>query len=178
MITHTKAYFLLPVLCTLLLTGCQEDRVANAQAQMDAIRAKPPLPVPPAPTFTPVANYAYSSGRLKSPFVPASVANELRVMAGRRVYPNLSRPLQPLETYALEELVMKGTLKTSGKIVALIKTPDGQIEQIRRGNYMGKNHGRVTSITADRVSLVEIVPDGQDGYIERPRIIVLHGTVE
>jgi type IV pilus assembly protein PilP len=32
---------------------------------------------------------------------------------------------------------------------------------------MGKNFGRVRDVTEAKVSLVEIVPDGRDGWVER-----------
>lgn len=157
------------------LYGC-ESRVENAEAKMQEIRNQPPLPVEPPPTFAPVPNYNYAGYQLKSPFVPSSIANELRVMAGKRVYPNLSRPSQPLENYTLEQLLMKGSMRNqAGNIVALIRTPDGEIEQVQKGSYMGKNHGRIVAIDPNQIALIEIVPDGQDGYIERPRTLILHG---
>lgn len=157
------------------LMGC-ESRVENAASKMQEIRNQPPLPVEPPPTFVPVPNYSYAGYHSKSPFVPASIANELKVMAGKRVYPNLARPLQPLESYTLEQLFMKGTMRNAtGTIVALIRTPDGGLEQVQKGSYMGKNHGRIVDIQPNQIALVEIVPDGQDGYIERPRTLILHG---
>jgi len=57
----------------------------------------------------------------------------------------------------------------------LIQTPDGEIERIQRGSYMGMNHGRVINITPTQIDLVEIVPDGREGYVERPRSLVLLG---
>ncbi|MFU8926188.1 pilus assembly protein PilP [Acinetobacter puyangensis] len=165
-------------LAALVLGGC-ESRTENAMIKMQEIRNQPPLPVEPPPTFTPVPSYSYSSFQLKSPFVPTSIANELRVMSGKRVYPNLARPLQPLESYALEELLMKGTMRgASGNIIALVRSPDGEIEQVQKGSYMGKNHGRIVGITANEISLIEVVPDGQEGFIERPRNLVLYGDAQ
>lgn len=163
------------VLLTIFMVGC-ESRTDQVQVKMQDIRSQAPLPVQPPPEFTPVPNYSYGGYQLKSPFIPTSLANELRVMAGKRVYPNLSRPLQPLESYALEDLIMKGTLRdASGNIVALIRTPEGELEKVQNGSYMGQNHGRVVSINPNQMELTEIVPDGQDGYIERPRTLILHG---
>lgn len=159
----------------ILMTGC-ESRTDQVQVKMQEIRNQPPLPVQPPPTFTPVPNYSYSGYQLKSPFIPTSLAEELRVRAGKRVYPNLSRPLQPLENYALEDLIMKGIMRdAAGNIVALVRTPDGELEKVQRGSYMGQNHGRIVTINPNQMELLEIVPDGQDGYIERPRTLVLHG---
>lgn len=168
----------LAVMLVTLLTGC-EVRTEQVEVKMQEIRNQQPLPVEPPPEFTPVPSYSYAGYQIKSPFIPTSLDSELKVMAGKRVYPNLSRPLQPLENYALEALIMKGTMRnTAGNIVALIRTPDGELERVESGSYMGQNHGRIVKITPNQIDLLEIVPDGQDGYIERPRILILHsGTV-
>ena len=44
--------------------------------------------------------------------MPSSLAAELKIMAGKRVYLNLSRQLQPLESYAIESLNMKEYART------------------------------------------------------------------
>ncbi len=157
------------------LLGC-ESRIDEVQTKMQEIQSATPLPIEPPPVFTPVPSYSYASFGTKSPFVPTSIARELQVMAGKRVYPNLARPTQPLEEYVLEELLMKGTMTSaSGRIVALIQSPAGEVERVQIGSYMGKNHGRIVAINPNQISLLEIVPDGQDGYIERPRTLILHG---
>ncbi len=108
--------------------------------------------------------------------MPSSLAAELKIMAGKRVYPNFSRAPQPLENYALEALNMKGSMRNNrGQILALIQTPDHQIERVQVGNYMGMNQGRITHISPTQIDLVEIVPDGREGYVERPRTLVLIG---
>ena len=165
----------LSLLLGMLLVGC-DSRIDAVNEQMANIRNQPPLPIEPAPIFSPVPTFNYSAHQLKSPFLPSSLAAELRVMAGKRVYPNLSRQLQPLESYAIESLNMKGSMRSQAwQIVALIQTPDGEIERIQRGSYMGVNHGRVVNITPTQIDLVEIIPDGRDGYVERPRSLVLIG---
>ena len=71
---------------------------------------------------------------------------------------------------------MKGSLRSqSGRITALIQTPDGEIERVQRGSYLGVNHGRVVNITPTQIDLLEIIPDGREGYVERPRSLILLG---
>ncbi|MGB9191825.1 pilus assembly protein PilP [Acinetobacter haemolyticus] len=167
--------FSLSLMLGLLLVGC-DSRIDAVNEQMANIRNQPPLPIEPAPVFPPVPTFDYAAHQLKSPFLPSSLAAELKIMSGKRVYPNLSRQLQPLESYAIESLNMKGSMRSqSGQILALIQTPDGEIERIQRGSYMGMNHGRVVNITPTQIDLVEIVPDGREGYVERPRSLVLIG---
>lgn len=165
----------LSLMLGVLLVGC-DSRIDAVNEQMANIRNQPPLPIEPAPVFPPVPTFDYAAHQLKSPFLPSSLAAELKIMSGKRVYPNLSRQLQPLESYAIESLNMKGSMRNqSGQILALIQTPDGEIERIQRGSYMGMNHGRVINITPTQIDLVEIVPDGREGYVERPRSLVLIG---
>jgi type IV pilus assembly protein PilP len=167
--------FSLSLMLGLLLVGC-DSRIDAVNEEMANIRNQPPLPIEPAPVFPPVPTFDYAAHQLKSPFLPSSLAAELKIMSGKRVYPNLSRQLQPLESYAIESLNMKGSIRSqSGQILALIQTPDGEIERIQRGSYMGMNHGRVVNITPTQIDLVEIVPDGREGYVERPRSLVLIG---
>ena len=159
----------------LLLAGC-ESRIDVVNQEMANIRNQEPLPIEPAPDFVPVETFNYAAHSLKSPFLPSSLAAELKIMAGKRVYPNLNRQLQPLESYALETLNMKGSMRNqSGQTLALIQTPDGEIERIQRGSYMGLNHGRVVNITPTQIDLIEIIPDGREGYVERPRSLILIG---
>ena len=157
------------------LTACN-SKTEEVEQLMKEIREQTPIKVPTPPSFESMPNYSYVSNHHRSPFIPTSLAHELKVMAGKQVFPDLQRPLQPLESYALEELYMKGTIRSkSGKIIALISTPDRHVEQLQVGHYMGKNYGRVVNITANEIHLLEVLPDGRDGYIERPRTMILHG---
>lgn len=159
----------------LVLVGC-DSRIDAVNMEMVNIRNQQPLPIEPAPVFPPVPTFNYAAHQLKSPFMPSSLAAELKIMSGKRVYPNFSRQSQPLESYALESLNMKGSMRNqSGQILGLIQTPDGEIERVQVGNYMGMNQGRIVKITPTQIDLVEIITDGREGYVERPRSLVLIG---
>lgn len=159
----------------LVLVGC-DSRIDAVNMEMVNIRNQQPMPIEPAPVFPPVPTFNYAAHQLKSPFMPSSLAAELKIMAGKRVYPNFSRQPQPLESYALESLNMKGSMRSqSGQTLGLIQTPDGEIERVQIGNYMGMNQGRIVKITPTQIDLVEIIPDGREGYVERPRSLVLIG---
>jgi type IV pilus assembly protein PilP len=41
------------------------------------------------------------------------------------------------------------------------------------GNFMGQNYGRILSITETEIRLLEVVPDRNGGYLERPASIGL-----
>lgn len=159
------------------LVGC-DSRIDAVNQQMAEIRNQPPLPIEPAPIFTAVPLFNYAAHQLKSPFMPSSLAAELKIMAGKRVYPNFNRQPQPLESYALESLNMKGSMRGKSNTIALIQTPDAQIERVQVGSYLGMNQGRIIKISPTQIDLVEIVPDGREGYVERPRTLVLIGPAQ
>ena len=169
-----KPVVLLCSLCVVvLLAGC-ESRIDVVNARMQQINAEPPLPVPPPPVFLPIPTYGYSAQQLRSPFMPPSLAQELQTMAGRRVMPDLARPPQYLEQFPLESLRMRGTLtRASSPLFALVEDPDGVVTRVQAGNYMGRNFGRITAVTPSQITVVEIVPDGRDGFVERPRSLVM-----
>ena len=70
---------------------------------------------------------------------------------------------------------MVGTLKRpEGSLFALVQDPDGGLHRVQEGNFMGRNHGKILSVGAVKIDVIEIVSDGQEGWIERPRTIVLN----
>lgn len=168
-----KIKLLVVSLTSLLLVACS-SRVDLVNQQMQEIHNQPALPVPPAPVFLPVPAFIYAAQQLRSPFMPPSLALELKVMGGKRVMPDLSRPPQYLEQFPIEALIMKGTMKKpKGALYALIQTPEGGVVSVQKGNYMGKNYGRIVDITPSQITVVEIVPDGRNGFVERPRNLVM-----
>ncbi|NHB56758.1 pilus assembly protein PilP [Acinetobacter sp. 194] len=173
-----KLKYMIGAVVGISLVGCS-SQIDVVNQEMANIRSEPPGRIEPAPEFPPVPTFAYSAQQLRNPFYPSSLANELKVMSGKKVYPNLSREPQPLEEYALESLNFKGSMKgKSGAIVGLIQTPDREIERVQLGSYLGLNQGRIINISPTRIDLLEIVPDGSDGYIERPRSLVLLGPID
>jgi len=154
-------------------SGCS-SRVDSVSSEMKQIHSEPTLPITPAPVFLPVPTFTYAAQGLRSPFLPTSLAEELKVMAGRHVMPDLNRPPQFLEQFALETLHMRGTIHNlKGPLFGLIEDPQGGVMRVQVGNYIGKNYGRIVGITPTQINLIEVVPDGRDGFVERPRSLVM-----
>ena len=68
---------------------------------------------------------------------------------------------------------MVGVLKRGGEAWALVRDETNNINRVTVGNYMGRNHGRISSITDTQSDVVEIVPTGDGGWLERPQSILL-----
>jgi type IV pilus assembly protein PilP len=68
---------------------------------------------------------------------------------------------------------MVGTLKVGSNFFGLVQSKDGLVHKVQPGNYLGTNDGKITEITGGKISVVEIIPDGLGGYIERPASLAL-----
>jgi len=75
---------------------------------------------------------------------------------------------------------MVGTLQRTeeGTLYALIRDNEGGIHRVTVGDYMGQNYGRVESVTETRIQLREIVGDGDEGWVRRPRTLTLSSQEE
>ena len=75
--------------------------------------------------------------------------------------------------FALDSLKMVGTVGVGAKMEVLIKDPGGVIHRVHTNEYMGQNYGHITAISEDHIDLVELVSNGNGGWMERPASIAL-----
>jgi type IV pilus assembly protein PilP len=164
------------------LTGCESSEQAELQQWMAEQRnaAKPKVePLPEPGKFSP---QAYNQEGAIEPFSNQKLTQALKrdstqatANAGL-IAPELSRRKEPLEASPLDAVIMVGSLIKTGQPVALVRV-DNLIYQVRAGNYLGQNYGRVTKVTETGLSLREIVQDAAGEWIERPATLqLLEGT--
>ena len=116
--------------------------------------------------------------RLVQPFSDEKLASVLKgseatpVANSALIAPELDRRKQPLEAYPLDTMSMVGSLNRQGQLVALVKV-DNLLYQVRPGQYLGQNYGRITKISETEVVLREIVQDAVGEWIERPAALQL-----
>ena len=68
---------------------------------------------------------------------------------------------------------MVGTIGAGNGLVALLMAPDKVTYKVSAGNYVGQNDGRITGVYTDRIEIVELVPDGAGGWLERQAKVAL-----
>ncbi len=78
----------------------------------------------------------------------------------------INRRKEPLEAYPLDSMSMVGSVVKQGRQHALLRV-DNLLYQIKTGDYLGQNYGKVTKITETDVSLREVVQDAAGEWIER-----------
>ena len=158
-----------------LLTACSSsNEFGELQAKMAEIKARPRGRIEPPPDFKPIAPVAYAAHQFRNPFIAPTQDGDDIMPVGRKVEPDLTRPKEYLERFPLDSLRMQGVItKEVGPLFALLQDPTGATNTVKVGDYVGKNFGRVIEVTYTQVSVMEVVPDGQEGWVERPRSIKL-----
>ena len=161
-----------------LLAGCAGGSFEDIDAFMAEVKAKPAGIIKPIPPFKAYKAFTYSATGLRSPFErPIEVEEIARLQVSTTVKPDENRTREYLEQFSIDSLEMVGTLQQSGTLWALMRDQTGGVHRVTTGNYVGKNHGRIVEATDSYLSVVEIVPNGVDGWVQRPRTIKLK-TVE
>jgi type IV pilus assembly protein PilP len=130
------------------LTACSsaDDDLARF---IDDTKKEPGGRVEPLPEVKPYETFTYADAEMRSPFLPSSPSTGAG-SAGLR--PDSKR----------------------NREYGLVKTKDGLVHRVSSGNYLGQADGKITDITPSKISLVEIVPDGLGGYMERPAGLALN----
>ncbi|UVE19660.1 type 4a pilus biogenesis lipoprotein PilP [Pseudomonas sp. LS44] len=156
------------------LAGCGSGSdFADLQGYMDEVRARPKGSIEPLPKFQPYEAFTYSAAALRSPFQPPIKIDLIsRSKGSRDIKPDETRVRQFLEGFNIEVFEMVGTLSNNGGMFALVNGAGG-VHRIKVGDYLGRNNGRIVAIDEAKVDVLEIVPDGEGGWLERPRSLSL-----
>lgn len=158
----------------LALAACSADH-DELRAWMDQQRreAKPNVtPLQPPKKFDP---QPYTAAQAVDPFSGQKLTVALKQEARQ---PNsllaaeLNRRKEPLEAYPLDSMSMVGSVNRQGRPYALLRV-DQLLYQVKVGDYLGQNYGRVTKISETEVALREIVQDAAGEWIERPAALQL-----
>lgn len=162
-------------LSSLFMVGCsQSGDHADLRRFIDAEKARPAGRIDPIPTYPPYENFIYSAVSKRSPFdKPIDIQRRVYVQGDSAVKPDFTRTKEHLEGFDVGSLVMVGTLKRGEMLWALLRDANGEIHRVSKGNYVGNNHGKIMSVENTKIELVEIVSDGLDGWVERPRLLAL-----
>ena len=162
----------------LLLASCSSSDEEQLQQwmteQRNQIRSK--VERLPEPTkFTP---QAYTQEGAIEPFSNQKLAQALKRDSNQStanaalIAPELARRKEPLESSPLDSVTMVGSLIKVGQPVALVRV-DNLLYQVRVGNYLGQNYGKITKVSETGISLREIVQDAAGEWIERTATLQL-----
>jgi type IV pilus assembly protein PilP len=161
-----------------LLAGCGASGQEELQQWMTDQRAatKPQVtPIPEPKKFTP---QAYSQEGATDPFSNVKLTQALKRESAQAtsnaalVAPELARRKEPLEAYPLDVMKMVGSLIKEGQPVALLRV-DNLLYQVKPGNYLGQNYGKIVKVSETEVTLREVVQDAAGEWTERTATLQL-----
>lgn len=165
----TTVIKLLILSLAVLLTACQQEK-EDLASYVAAVQAQQKADIEPMPVMKPYEKFSYSAAELRDPFIPTvvelAVVEDKPILEDNGIHPDQHRLKEALESFSLSELQFVGTLEKEG-ISALIRASDGVIHRVQVGNYMGQHHGEVLMVSETELTVKEIVPDGENRYIER-----------
>ncbi|MDH5179967.1 MAG: pilus assembly protein PilP [Gammaproteobacteria bacterium] len=153
----------------LLLTACSGGRYGDLESFIEEVKTSQKGRIDSLPEVKPYAAFTYDAKELRNPFTPYV---QETIAPG----PNptkTTRKREPLEQYPLDSLTFVGHLEKSGVRWGLIAAPDSAIYRVKIGNYLGKNYGKIVSISESNIKLVEIIPSGNGGWVDREASLVL-----
>lgn len=156
-----------------LLAGCDSDpqlQVLNDELQLIRQQAVPLADE--TPVARPGLRFVASAPPLRDPFQPPDRPAS-RPTGKPGSAPDLDRPRQYLEGFAVDQFQMVGTLSLGAQTFALLRGTAG-VHRLAVGDYLGADHGRVVAIHEGQLELVELFPDGEGAWLERPRTLVLN----
>jgi type IV pilus assembly protein PilP len=168
-----RAWILLS-LPALLLAGCSGD-IDELRVWMEQQRkeAKPTVtPLLPPKKFLP---QPYEATAGIDPFSAQKLSVAIKQEAAQ---PNslltaeINRRKEPLEAYPLDGMAMVGSLTREQKRYALLRV-DNLLYQVKAGDYLGQNFGRITKISETEITLREVVQDAAGEWIERTSTLQL-----
>jgi type IV pilus assembly protein PilP len=161
-----------------LVAGCGASGQAELQQWMKDQRAqtKPHVtPIPEPKKFTP---QAYTQEGATDPFSNVKLTQALKRESSQStsnaalVAPELARRKEPLEAYPLDTMKMVGSLLKEGQPVALLRV-DNLLYQVKPGNYLGQNYGKIVKVNETEIVLREIVQDAAGEWTERQATLQL-----
>ena len=175
MIRPTRArLFAVMTLVAIAAAGCGGEQEELTQwMEQQRREVKPSVePLSPPKKFTPQP-YAALGG--VEPFSNQKLTVALKQEARQ---PNsllaaeINRRKEPLEAYPLDSMSMVGSVVKAGRPYALLRV-DTLLYQVKPGDYLGQNYGKITKISETDVALREIVQDAAGEWIERTSALQL-----
>ena len=134
-----------------LMTGCSVGHdMQDIEQFMAEVKARAPGKVEPVPEYASFPFFTYSASSLRSPFEPPRQSIE-KERFDTSIKPDLFRVKGHLEQFDIATIIYR----------------------VQVGDYLGRNHGRITAIGDEEIKLTELMPVGPDAWVERHRRIPL-----
>lgn len=166
-------------LLSVTVSGCNDEQLMDLKQYVKEVKSRPKGTIESLPEIKPHETFTYQAAELRNPFIPTVVELPPGPMAKtgpgseNSLKPDLNRHREALEEYPLASLKMVGLLEQGEEVWAIVRASDGILYRVKKGNYMGRNYGRITHINEEMIELIEIVSDEQGGWLKRQNMLAL-----
>ncbi|MEG0052363.1 MAG: pilus assembly protein PilP [Comamonas sp.] len=163
---------LMAALAVITLTACSGEPDGDLQEWVQAERATA------KPRITPLAEpkqfipQDYKAGQGMDPFSYVKLTQALRretaqsAASASLIVPEQSRRKEELEAFPLDTMAMVGSLDRQGQRTALLRV-DKLLYQVRSGQYLGQNYGRIVNVNENSIQLRELIQDASGDWVEK-----------
>ncbi|MGH1462267.1 MAG: pilus assembly protein PilP [Neptuniibacter sp.] len=175
-------YKIILLAMAVMLSGCVDwvDDTQDLVAFVNKAKAKPHGKIEPLPEFEPYHSFVYEGAAMREPFVELvaeepRTEDELADSGESKLQPDLTRKKTYLESFALDQLKMVGTIykKQDDRLWALIQDTNQEVHRVSQGDYMGLDYGQIITMDEQTIVVSEIVANGRGGWMKRSRNLVL-----
>ncbi|WP_444995758.1 pilus assembly protein PilP [Aliikangiella sp. IMCC44359] len=163
------------------LAGCSGN-TDDLREWVNTIKEKPPGRIKPMPEVKEYKPHDYQSSHLKSPFAELEPELEQQLTAlhegcDASARPDTSRRKEDLERYSLDSMEMVGMVNNQNKQWGLVRMTagpaKGNVFHVKVGNYLGINHGQISSIEEQQIEISTLVPDSKGCWEKRKVFMAL-----
>ena len=167
MIRRHHGLWILLAAVAAVLSGCGvsgEDDLGQWTTQLRATTKPYVKPLTEPKQFIPED---YTVGSLMDPYDPLRLTKVLVDESNNSLIGHeKERRKEPLEAYPLDAITMVGSLNKAGTPTALVSV-NKLLYQVRIGNYLGQNYGKIIGITETGLQLQELIQDSSGEYVNR-----------
>ena len=157
-----------------LLAGCGGEEHQELRSWMSEQEKGMRGKIDPLPKVRPYEPLTYDVAGALDPFSQQKAKAEGSRKGAN--LPDMNRPREPLEEFPLETLQLVGILQDKTRLIAQVMA-NGKSHQVKVGNYIGQNFGRVVRIVTakneERIVVKELVKDPDDQWVERESELLL-----
>ncbi|MDR3353009.1 MAG: pilus assembly protein PilP [Zoogloeaceae bacterium] len=175
-----KKAFFVALVAALTLTSCGDD---DLRQWMDGVSNDSKGKIPSLPKVKIYAPVAYGVEDKLDPFSEAKIEP-----TGTDTVANANDPNRPdfdarelrnniLEKYPLETIQMIGYLNIDRQPIAVVQLDPTLVKQVKVGDWIGQDFGRVMSVTEQEVEIKEVIEDPNTKEWNE-RVNTLHLQVE
>lgn len=163
------------ILVSIALAGCNEKQgVEDIDSNIQEKKAVYASPIEPAPDYKSFKTYDYQNDYMRGPFEGIKFEPIVKTKTGaKNISPDFDRPKEELESYHTDSFSMVGTLGDDSTRTAILKYSDGSYYNVKKGDYIGQNYGKIVEVSDRFIKIYEIVSDGAGGWEEREVVLGL-----